>query len=155
MKRQRLVVYLTIIILLIALLVGTLVLKQRSNNGLKPINKQNLENRAVKSSQQISLILPRMSYSRELLGRVDPFQMLPTEYGISNSASEDASELEPVYLVRGIMLGKTATALVEENGSYRRVTVGDSFAGGQIIKITENNLILNRSGVQVVIKMGE
>lgn len=53
--------------------------------------------------------------------------------------------------LRGVVIGATKTAYIEDHNKYKKVTIGDSIAGGKVIDITKQNVIIQISDQQVVL----
>lgn len=52
------------------------------------------------------------------------------------------SEILKKYHLRGIVIGASSAAYFEDQNGFQKVTTGDSFAGGKIIKITVTNVTI-------------
>ena len=94
----------------------------------------------------------------EISGREDPFADLPVDVMIEESQTEGKASgpttPEPQkYFVRGIFMGKNPAAMIEEPGGYRKVKVGDHFAGGKIVAINEAGVIIERRGKRITINI--
>jgi hypothetical protein len=53
--------------------------------------------------------------------------------------------------LRGIVLGAAKTAYIENQNKYEVLTIGDSIAGGKVIDITKQNVIIQIGDQQVVL----
>lgn len=107
--------------------------------------------------------VPPKNYSFTEFGREDPFALLPEENQAASKDSTpkaepsigDPTDARAKITVRGIFLGASPRALIEENSSYRQVKPGDELAGGRVIRITSAGVTILRDDIPVTLRMGE
>lgn len=61
-----------------------------------------------------------------------------------NTPEEKPPQVSPLSGVRlrGIVIGKSRVAYLEDQNGYQKVTVGDKFAGGKVIGITKETVVI-------------
>lgn len=94
-------------------------------------------------------------------GRDDPFSLLPEEkvkeQVSTNPPTKQHLLLNPSTKIRlkGIILTDKPSALIEMEGSYHRVKVGELIKGDLVVAINEDSLVIQRAGTLLTILMGE
>jgi Tfp pilus assembly protein PilP len=94
-------------------------------------------------------------------GRDDPFCLLPEEK-VKDMVSLKPITSQPIgknssnnINLKGIIITDQPSALIELEGTYYRVKVGESIKGDLIVAIDEDSLVIQRAGTLLTIDMGE
>lgn len=177
MSSKKLIIYLLISLLCLTALIWSILRKYQSDD-VKPVV---LNLNAAQNSLQLPSLnsepLPldlgeytqwyideKISPHQVSSGREDPFAKLFEELAVVKEDPEIESDLVKVDtppvtkhgILRGILGGPVPAAYIEEaDGHYRKVKIGDAFAGGQIIHIKEDSVVIDIKGQQISIGLGE
>ena len=72
---------------------------------------------------------------------------------LAQNIEKPSSKIVRTCHLRGVVIGNTPIAYVEDQNGYHKVAIGDSFAEGKIVEITANSLTIQIDSEPVVLKM--
>lgn len=163
MKQSKILIYLAGSLLVTVFLGGKIyrprlippILRQLVSDP-SPAPTRRLETAPIVNAEiEHELVDPFRLLSEELVTRI--VTTAPTFTPVPKASPRQTTP--PYYpkdsYLRGILLGKVPQALVEEQGNYHQVGLGDNFAGGVIIEITTTEVSLRRDQRIVRFKLGE
>jgi hypothetical protein len=89
----------------------------------------------------------------EVKPKIEPNYKVEEILKIAKDNEKPSSKILRTYHLRGVVIGDVPIAYVEDQNGYHKVTIGDSFAEGNIIDITENSLTIQIDSEPVVLRM--